>query len=126
MLKKLSMIEKFQRIGHRLYLAFAVLILLQIITVSIGYKQFQSISVLSVKVAQDQWPKTVIANKIIDNINGNAKAVLALMFLTDSEEMKKSVAQMAEASKGLTALYEQLNQTVTDVAGKTLLSKINA
>jgi methyl-accepting chemotaxis protein len=114
----------FQKIGNRLYLAFAVLIFLEFITVFIGYQQFQTIQVLSVKVAHDQWPKTVIANKIIDNINGNGRSVLALMFLSNSEEMKKAVAQMADASKELTGLYEQLDKTVTDESGKNLLAKI--
>jgi len=114
----------FQKIGNRLYLAFAVLIILEFITVFIGYQQFQTIQVLSVKVAHDQWPKTVIANKIIDNINGNGRSVLALMFLSNPEEMKKAVAQMADASKELTGLYEQLDKTVTDEPGKNLLAKI--
>ena len=58
-----------KKIGNRLYLAFAVLIILEFVTVFVGYRQFQTIQVLSVKVGQDQWPKTVIANKIIDNIH---------------------------------------------------------
>ena len=116
---------KFQKIGYRLYLAFAVLSLLQVITFALNYKQFHSVSDLSVKVAQDQWPKTVIANKIIDNINDNAKAVLALMFLNNVDDMKKTVGQMSEASKELTALYDQLNKTVTDEAGKRLLANIS-
>jgi len=114
----------FQKIGNRLYLAFAVLIFLEFITVFIGFQQFQTIQVLSAKVAHDQWPKTVIANKIIDNINSNGRSVLALMFLANPDEMKQAVAQMADASKELTGLYEQLDKTVTDEAGKSLLAKI--
>ena len=114
----------FQKIGNQLYLAFADLIILEFITVFIGYQQFHTIQVLSTKVAQDRWPKTVIANKIIDNINSNGKSVLALMFLTNIDEMKKAVSQMAEASKELTGLYEQLDKTVTDDSGKFLLENI--
>ena len=117
---------KFQKIGHRLYLAFALLTLLQIITFALNYKQFNSVNNLSAQVAQDQWPKTVIANKIIDNINDNAKAVLALMFLSNIDDMKKTVAQMAEASKELTSFYDPLGKTASDEAEKNLLSAINA
>ena len=113
-----------KKIGNRLYLAFAVLIILEFVTVFVGYRQFQTIQVLSVKVGQDQWPKTVIANKIIDNINSNAKSVLALMFLNNVDDKKKSVKQMAEASKELTDYYEQLHKTITDEPGKVLLEKI--
>jgi hypothetical protein len=113
-----------RKIGHRLYLAFAALILLQFITILIGYRQFQSIQTLSAKVAQEQWPKTVIANQIIDNINRNGRSVLALMFLTDPRQMKLSVQQMDAASRELTLFYAQLGKTVTDADGVALLRQI--
>jgi len=116
---------KLQKIGPRLYLAVVVLTLLQVITFVVDYTQFHTVNNLAVKVAQDQWPKTVIANKIIDNINDNAKEVLALMFLSNIDDMKKTVAQMAEASKELNGFYDQLKNTIIDEAGKNLLVTIS-
>jgi methyl-accepting chemotaxis protein len=113
-----------QKIGNRLYFAFAALIFLQFVAAFISFGQFREIQALSTNVAQDRWPKTVIANKIIDNVNANGKSVLALMFLSNSDDMKKSVAQMSEASKELTGFYEQLDKIMLDEPGKVLLSKI--
>ena len=112
------------KIGTRLYLAFGVLILLELIVVCIGIRQFHKVQALSTDVALGRWPKTVIANKIIDNVNGNGKAALALMFLTDPNDLKNGVAQMAEASKELTGFYEQLDLTVTDPAERKVLASI--
>ena len=114
----------FQKIGNRLYGAFAILIVLECVAAIACYWQFREIQTLSSSVARERWPKTVIANKIIDNINSNGKSVLALMFLSNVEDMKKSVAQMAEASKELTGFYEQLERTTTDQSGRALLARI--
>ena len=113
-------------IGKRLYLVIGVIVLLGFTTSLINYLQLRAIDTRAAAVARDRWPKTVIANKIIDNINANGKSVLALMFLTDVDEMKKTVSRMGEASKELTGFYDQLDKTVTSEDGKVLLAKIKS
>jgi methyl-accepting chemotaxis protein len=50
--------------------------------------------------------------------------MLSLMYLTDADEMKRSVNQMNEASKELTGLYAQLDAGIANPAGKSLLVEI--
>jgi methyl-accepting chemotaxis protein len=117
---------RLERIGSRLYFVFITIFLCWGITTWIGWRQMVKIQALSSNVAHREWPKAVIANKIIDNVNNNGRAVLSLMFLSDPVEQKKSVAQMTEASKELTDLYSQLDKSTANPASRKLLEQIIA
>jgi methyl-accepting chemotaxis protein len=112
------------RIGHRLYLGFAVVIFFGGLAAGVTLIEINSMQRTTGRIANEFWPKALIANRIIDNVNNNGRAVLALMYLTDADEIKRSVGQMNEASKGLTGLYAQLDAMTTDETGKTLLKNI--
>jgi methyl-accepting chemotaxis protein len=112
------------KIGTRLGLGYAVLIVLMLGMTATTVVQLRNIDSLATDVVAVKWPKTVVAGRIIANVNANTKAVLTLMYMTDLEQMKKTVAEMAEASKELTAFYEHLDKTVKSESGKELLAKI--
>jgi methyl-accepting chemotaxis protein len=114
----------FERIGNRLYLAFAVVVLFGTVTALVEWRQIVTIQELSSSVAHDEWPRTVVANKIIDNVNGNGRAALTLITMSDPEEIRKSVGQMNSASKGLTDLYAQLDKSIVEAQGKSILETI--
>lgn len=115
---------KLDRIGHRLYLAFAVIFALSGIAILTEMIQIYRMQNISTGIAQSEWPKTLIANRIIDNVNNNGRSALALMYLSDKSEMNVAVKKMNDASKELTDLYAQLDAKVTDAEGKQLLDQI--
>jgi methyl-accepting chemotaxis protein len=107
-----------------LYLTFAAMTLCATLAGGIVWFQIDRLQATSMRVSTNLWPKTQVANRIIDNVNNNGRAMLSLMYLTNTDEMKRSVSQMTEASKELTALYAQLDAGTPDAAGKALLSEI--
>jgi methyl-accepting chemotaxis protein len=113
-----------KRIGTRLYLTFAVVILGGTLAGGIVWHQINLLQAASMSVSNVLWPKTQILNQIIDNVNNNGRAMLTLVYLTNADEMKLSVSQMSEASKELTGLYAQLDAMPSNGAGKGLLDKI--
>lgn len=115
---------RLERIGTRLYLAFAVVILFGGLVTGIVWYQIDQLQAISMHISSNIWPKTQVANRIIDNVNNNGRAVLSLMYLKDTNEIKRSVSQMSESSKELTGLYAQLDAGTTDAAGKALLDEI--
>jgi methyl-accepting chemotaxis protein len=117
-------ISFFERIGNRLYLAFAIVFLFGALTALIEWRYIVTIQALSSTVAHEVWPRTVVANKIIDNVNGNGRAALGLMFLSDPGQMRKSVAQMNASSKELTDIYSQLDKSIADTEGRSILETI--
>ena len=112
------------KIGTRLGLGYAMLIVLMLGMTAMAVVQLRNIDTLATDIVTNRWPKTVVASKIIANVNANTKAVLTLMYMTDAEQMKKTVAEMAEASKELTAFYAHLDKTVQGEKGKQILAKI--
>jgi methyl-accepting chemotaxis protein len=112
---------RLERIGTRLYLTFAVVILCGTLAGGIVWYQINLLQKTSMRVSANLWPMTQVANQIINNVNNNGRAVLSLMYLTDRDEMKRSVSQMNEASKELTGLYAELDAGITNPAGKALL-----
>jgi methyl-accepting chemotaxis protein len=115
---------RLNRIGTRLYLTFAVVILCGSLAGGIVWYQIDLLQATSMRVSNNLWPKTQVANRIINNVNNNGRAVLSLMYLTDPAERKLSVSQMTEASKELTGLYAQLDAGTSDAEGKALLAEI--
>jgi methyl-accepting chemotaxis protein len=112
------------KIGTRLALGFGMLIALMLCTLAVTHVQLSGISSESNKVTQLEWPNSVVANKIIDNLNGNAKSAFALMFMHDAGQMKATVAEMAEASKELTGFYDYLDKNIDTPKGRELLAAI--
>jgi len=115
---------RLERIGTRLYLTFATVVLCGSLATGIVWRQIVLLQATSMRVSNELWPKTQVANRIIDNVNNNGRAMLSLMYLSSADEMKRSVAQMTDSSKELTGLYAQLDAQTSDAAGKALLDRI--
>jgi methyl-accepting chemotaxis protein len=112
------------RIANRLYLAFAIVICFGGAAALVDWSQIDGLIQLSNRVANVYWPKAFEANQIIDKVNENGQSVLALMYMTDPEQMKDSVGHMKESSSELTDLLAQLNAKTTDATEKELLETI--
>jgi methyl-accepting chemotaxis protein len=115
---------RLERIGTRLYLTFAAVILGGSLAGGIVWYEINLLHATSMRVSESIWPKTQVANRIIDNVNNNGRTMLSLMYLTDPVEIKRTVNQMNEATKELTGLYAQLDAGTSDAAGKALLDDI--
>ncbi|MFD2112687.1 methyl-accepting chemotaxis protein [Thiorhodococcus fuscus] len=112
------------KIGARLALGFGLVIALMLGTLAMNVFQLRSIQNVSNEVVAEAWPNADVANQIIVNISDNAKMALSLMFMSDPQRMKKTVAEMSETSKALTGLYERLEQSLTTPEGQALLADI--
>jgi len=110
-----------ERIGNRLYVAFMLIFLFWGITTWIGWRQILKIQALSSRVAQDQWPKTVLANKIIALENMNGRDTLSLMLLNDPDDIQSSTVALEETSKVISGFYSQLDAIITNPDGREML-----
>jgi len=115
-----------ERIGNRLYVAFMLIFLFWGITTWIGWRQILKIQALSSRVAQDQWPKTVLANKIIALENMNGRDTLSLMLLNDPDDIQSSTVALEETSKVISGFYSQLDAIITNPDGREMLEQIDA
>lgn len=112
------------RIGTRLHLAFAVVILFAGLAAVVESSQIHALQKIAARTGNEFWPKASIANRIIDDVNHDGRAALALMYLTDMNEVKESAAHSTEASRELSGLDAQLDAKIPDDGEKKLFQAI--
>lgn len=91
-----------------------------------------TISVINIRAAtqdleknvNDIWPKTVLTNNIIDNINIVARALRNAIILGDKAQIQKELERIVAAREAVSKNIEDLTNTVKSDKGKELLSNV--
>ncbi len=112
------------RIGVRLGLGFAVVVLLMIGVGIVGFMQMGALNDSVNKVVYDRWPKTVLANRMIDNLNIAGRAVRNMLILTDEAQHRRERERLAQTGKDNTENYTKLEQSITSPKGREHLNNV--
>ncbi|SER41886.1 MCP four helix bundle domain-containing protein, partial [Giesbergeria anulus] len=111
------------KIGTRLAIGFSAILALLIVVVSIGVSRINEINGDIRSLVRDDFPKTVIANEIIDALNVNARILRNIYIFKDSE-MQKEIDLLPEKSRVITAGIEKLDKMIATDVGKISLQKV--
>jgi len=109
------------KLGVRLAIGFGVVMLLMTIIGVIGVMRVAALDESIDTVVQDQFPKTVEANNMIDGINIIARAMRNALMVDDPAEVRKQVERINEARKRIAENLEKLEKTILSDAGKERL-----
>jgi methyl-accepting chemotaxis protein len=112
------------KIGKRLGIGFAVIILLLITVAAVGIKDLKELQGNTHDIVNESWPKTVYANNIIDNINIAARALRNALLVDDRETMQRELARVAEARKVVDGELAKLDKAIIDAKEKEMLKKV--
>jgi len=104
---------------------FGVIVLLMIAVASIAIIDLRSLNRELEMVLNDRYPKTVIANNIIANVNLIARASRNTLLMTDPADIQKEAATVEEASKSITDDLEKLRKVIRSDGGKAILKTID-
>ncbi|MBU2491650.1 MAG: MCP four helix bundle domain-containing protein [Bacteroidetes bacterium] len=113
------------KIGVRLGLAFAVLGIALII---IGFTALVNLSSVADEVeilAHEQFPKTVLANEIVEAINENARVLRNLLLVDNQSDFQKEFARLEKLATIVDDNYNELLEKVTTEKGKELLKNMD-
>jgi len=110
------------KIGLRLTLGFAAVMVGLIIVGFIGLNGLSSVDDEVNKLTYDRFPKTVWANDIINNININAMVVRNLVLIDDPQQKAAEMEIIAETKKMVDAALDSLKRTVKSDEGIRLLA----
>ncbi|MEW6653529.1 MAG: MCP four helix bundle domain-containing protein [Bacteroidota bacterium] len=113
------------KIGLRLTVGFAAVMLGLLIIGFIGLRGLSSFDDEVDILALDRFPKTVWANRIIDGLNISTQVVRNLIILDDIEQKNKELARLTEAKKAIDAALDSLRRTVKSSKGINLLNEID-
>lgn len=108
------------RIGVRLGIGFGLMVLL-LSTISIfSYLRLEQINVSISEVVEDKFPKTVVANDVIDQINVIARAMRNSL-LVKPENVQIELDKISAARKVISDKFDILNKTIQSEDGRKKL-----
>ncbi|MDP3841183.1 MAG: methyl-accepting chemotaxis protein [Oxalobacteraceae bacterium] len=112
------------KIAVRLSLGFGMLVILMLAISVIGISKLGGMNNSFNDVVNDKWPKTVLANDIIDNASKIAIALRNVMLTSNKDDIQKQVGNIMEARKRISERVEKLRKTLVLPKGKELLGMI--
>jgi methyl-accepting chemotaxis protein len=114
------------RIGQRLALGFGVVIALLALLAGLSYYRISGLSKEISTMVKDRYPKTVVANQIKAQLNEVSRNMLNVLIMTDPEQIKKELSNIAKENSGNEEALALLNKTITDAKGREQLGAITA
>ncbi len=112
------------KIASKLLIGFSLAIIGLIVIAVIGATRVSTISHQVETLAAERFPKTLMANNVIDSVNMVARAVRNILLVKTSEEAQKELARIDEARTTISSNLEKLEKAVSDGSEKAMLQQI--
>ena len=111
-------------IGTRLRCSFAVLTVLLLVTAGLGLLRLSALDERMRGVVDDEYPKTVLANDIIKQVNLIARASRNLLLMTEPQQLAQERETIAKASARTEKLLGELERAIASGKGKELMQAV--
>ena len=113
------------KVGVRLGIGFSMIAILMIMILVIGVTRLSHLNDNVDLIIHDRYPKTVILNDIIKQINRVARSSRNTLIMTEQAEIKKEIGTIDEAKKNITEDLDKLEKSIHDEKGKEMLKGIS-
>jgi methyl-accepting chemotaxis protein len=112
------------KIGARLSIGFGFLVVLLVAMAVLGITRLSGLNEQMDEVINDKYPKTVLANDIIKNVNVIARSSRNVLLMTDADDLSKEMQTIQKASDGTKTALEKLDGLITGDKGRALMKSI--
>jgi methyl-accepting chemotaxis protein len=99
------------------------MIVLLIIISTMAYLRVGQLNTEIENMVNDKFPKTVIANDIVDNINVTARAIRNALLVKSPEAAQQELDRIMSARKLVAEGFDKLEKSITSDEGKKILAK---
>ncbi|MBP9737799.1 MAG: MCP four helix bundle domain-containing protein, partial [Rhodoferax sp.] len=103
---------------------FGVVLALMIVLAVVSYARFTALNQSIETVVTDRFPKTVMANDAVDQINITARAIRNALLVKTPEEAQKELARLMDARKKTGEIFDKLDKLITNAEGRKLFDKL--
>jgi methyl-accepting chemotaxis protein len=111
-------------VGTRLGLGFGAVIALLVIVAVLGITNMRSIQSDLDDIIHTEFPKTVHANTVVDNINAIALAMRDSLQTTNEDSIRQELANIVEKRTVIKKSLGELEATIASEKGKAALAKV--
>jgi|SRR5450830_852425 len=113
-------------IGQRLGLGFGVVILLMLGLTVIGVYRLNQINGNIRSIANDFYPRTVMANTVKGALDETARSMRNLLFMSTVDEIKGELDAITRAGAVIDETLKRFAKDTSSVEGKRMLDAVNA
>ncbi|MFL9922648.1 methyl-accepting chemotaxis protein [Herbaspirillum lusitanum] len=114
------------KIGQRLGVGFGVVILLMIALTIIGVVRLNQINGNIRSIANEYYPRTVMANSVKSALDETARSMRNLLFMSTVDEIKGEMEAIDRAGKTIDDTLKQFARDTHSEQGRKLLAEVNA
>ncbi|MDY7578217.1 methyl-accepting chemotaxis protein [Herbaspirillum sp. RTI4] len=114
------------RIGQRLALSFALIVIFLAAICTLTYIQINKLDDEIKLISNDRYPKTVLAHAVKDALNETARHSLRILLLNEPADIKAAIADILLNSKTITEALAKLDQMLTSEHGRQNLATVTA
>ncbi len=112
------------KIGTRLGIGFAVLLILLTMSVSVGIGRLSSLNNKVEDLSENHIPKLLVENEWIIAMLQTARQMRNMLILEDKEKIKNEVEGVMQLKEKRQQYMERLQKTIVTPAGKAALQKV--
>ncbi|WP_265113049.1 methyl-accepting chemotaxis protein [Herbaspirillum sp. alder98] len=113
-------------IGQRLGIGFGVVILLMLGLTAIGVLRLNQINGGIRSIANDYYPRTVMANNVKGALDETARSMRNLLFMSTVDEIKGELDAIERAGKTIDATLKQFSASSNSADGERMLAAVIA
>ncbi|MBI5908895.1 MAG: carbonic anhydrase family protein [Betaproteobacteria bacterium] len=110
------------KIGTRLGLGFGAVFLLLLVVSVLGIRAITTLGEDLNSMVEDRYPKTVLANDIIQDVNVIARAMRNMVLVTSAQQIQTEVAHVKEAGQKIDQYWKQLQDTSHSEKAKAVIA----
>ncbi|MBX2977616.1 MAG: MCP four helix bundle domain-containing protein, partial [Ignavibacteriaceae bacterium] len=112
------------KISAKLIVGFGIAVLLLGIVLFTGIRSLTNVNDEVTVIVEDLFPKTVMANEMIDAVNDNARALRNMIISNDPAIEREALDRFAKARELVTKHSDKLSEMIRTEKGKELLAKM--
>ncbi|MHB1231337.1 MAG: methyl-accepting chemotaxis protein [Burkholderiales bacterium] len=113
---------KNMKIGIRLGVGFGLVVILLATVSLVSYMRLSQLTSEITDLIGDKFPKTVLANNLIEQANTIARALRNSVLVSKPEEIQKELDRVEEARKLIVEDFSKLEKSITSEEGKKVLA----
>jgi len=111
------------KLAVRLGLGFAVVLTLTLVMAFISYGRLAALNEEIENMVLDKFPKTVMANDAVDQINITARAIRNALLVKTPEEAQKELTRLMEARAKTGEIFDKLDKMLVSPEGRKVFSR---